>query len=169
MASAAMAPVMPHNTRRAAEGALPPTDRSHRGTSRQRARGNAMNTAMIETGELPAEEQPKQDNGISDANDKFISRISGLGFRNIIKNNSKIVIYKKGNNIIEPYKNSADWNTKFEFAEFVSTVPRSNRIFKKYCGEICIIDMQKKKYIAIPKDKLNDNNYLYEALVKFYN
>ena len=128
---------------------------------------NSMKTAMIAAGELPDENISQ--NGIYDTDDKFIKKLSGIGFRKTFKNNSKIVIYRKGYNGIEAYKNSPDWNKTFKFEEYSTTRAKSNKIFEKYCGEICIIDIQKKKYIAIPKDKASDEKYLYETLSKFYN
>ena len=129
----------------------------------------SMKTAMIEAGELPAEEQTKQDGSTLDADDRFINRISGLGFGNIIKKNSKIVIYRRGNKNIEVYKDSPAWNAKFAFAEFSSVAAKSNKTFEKYCGEICIIDKQNKKYHSIRKEKANDEKYIYEIMSKYYN
>ncbi len=112
---------------------------------------NAIKTAETAVGELPADEgkysKQKSVSDMLNADKKFMKMLNDIGYGEIIKNQPKIVVYSAGNKNIEAYKDSSDWNTKFAFIELTSDKKsKSQVLFKNVCGEICIIDVQKKKY-----------------------
>ena len=129
---------------------------------------NAVKTAMENSGEIDSKNDIN--NIVSDMDQPTLEILSKGIYKDQYKAGKKLVLYSGNNKSIVLYEQSPDWTKKFEFVKVkTSELEGAYSIVKKPCKGICIIDFEKKKLYSIPKDKINDNKYLYEVFSSCYN
>lgn len=128
---------------------------------------SSIKTAMENSGEIDS--TPTVNDIISDIDQPTLEILSKGIYQNRYKAGKKFVLYSGNNKVIELYEQNPDWTKKFEFIKVkTSELEGAYSAIKKPCKGICVIDFEKKKLYSIPKNKTNDNTYIYEVLSKCY-